>query len=56
MNNKIIKNKIKIKSSSLERLARISAQPTMVAHSCNLSCSGGRDWEDHSLKPTWAKS
>jgi hypothetical protein len=27
-----------------------------VAHTCNLSYSGGRDQEDHHLKPTWANS
>jgi hypothetical protein len=27
-----------------------------VAHACNSSYSGGRDQEDHSLKPTWANS
>jgi hypothetical protein len=28
----------------------------LVAHTCNPSHSGGRDQEDHSLKPTWAIS
>jgi hypothetical protein len=28
----------------------------MVAHTCNLSYSGGRDQEDHGLKPVWANS
>jgi hypothetical protein len=27
-----------------------------VAHPCNPSYSGGRDQEDHSLKPAWANS
>jgi hypothetical protein len=27
-----------------------------MAHACNPSFSGGRDQEDHSLKPTWANS
>jgi hypothetical protein len=27
-----------------------------VAHTCNTSYSGGRDQEDHSLKPTQANS
>jgi hypothetical protein len=27
-----------------------------VAHACNPSYSGGRDQEDHSLKPAWANS
>jgi hypothetical protein len=26
-----------------------------VAHACNSSYSGGRDQEDHSSKPAWAK-
>jgi hypothetical protein len=28
----------------------------LVAHTCNASYSGGRDQEDHGLKPTWANS
>jgi hypothetical protein len=28
----------------------------LVAHTCNPSYSGGRDQEDHSLKPAWANS
>jgi hypothetical protein len=28
----------------------------MVAHTCNPSYSGGRDQEDHGLKPDWANS
>jgi hypothetical protein len=27
-----------------------------VAHACNPSYSGGRDQEDHSSRPAWAKS
>jgi hypothetical protein len=27
-----------------------------VAHTCNPSYSGGRDHEDHSLKPAWANN
>jgi hypothetical protein len=27
-----------------------------MAHACNPSYSGGRDQEDHSLKPAWANS
>jgi hypothetical protein len=27
-----------------------------VAHTCNPSSSGGRDQEDHDLKPAWAYS
>jgi hypothetical protein len=27
-----------------------------VAHACNPSYSGGRDQEDHGLKPAWANS
>jgi hypothetical protein len=27
-----------------------------MAHTCNTSYSGGRDQEDHSLKPIWANS
>jgi hypothetical protein len=27
-----------------------------VAQACNPSYSGGRDQEDHSLKPAWANS
>jgi hypothetical protein len=27
-----------------------------VAHTCNPSYSGGRDQEDHSLKPAWVNS
>jgi hypothetical protein len=27
-----------------------------VAHACNPSYLGGRDQEDHSLKPAWANS
>jgi hypothetical protein len=30
--------------------------PRMVDHSCNPSYSGGKDQEDHCLKPAWAKS
>jgi hypothetical protein len=29
---------------------------TPVAHTCNPSYSGGRDQEDHGLKPAWASS
>jgi hypothetical protein len=28
----------------------------LVAHACNPSYSGGRDQEDHGLKPAWANS
>jgi hypothetical protein len=28
----------------------------MVAHTCNLSYSGVRDWENCDLRPAWAKS
>jgi hypothetical protein len=28
----------------------------LVAHACNPSYSGGRDQEDHGLKPIWANS
>jgi hypothetical protein len=28
----------------------------MVAHICNLSYSGDRDWEDQGLRPAQAKS
>jgi hypothetical protein len=28
----------------------------LLAHTCNLIYSGGRDQEDHSLKPAWASS
>jgi hypothetical protein len=28
----------------------------LVAHACNPSYSGGRDQEDHRLKPAWANS
>jgi hypothetical protein len=27
-----------------------------MAHTCNLSYSGGRDWEDCGWKPAWANS
>jgi hypothetical protein len=27
-----------------------------VAHTCNTSYLGSRDWEDHSSRPAWAKS
>jgi hypothetical protein len=27
----------------------------LVAHACNPSYSGGRDQEDYSLRPVWAK-
>jgi hypothetical protein len=27
-----------------------------VAQACNPSYLGGRDWEDNSLRPAWAKS
>jgi hypothetical protein len=29
--------------------------PGVVAYSCNPSNSGGRDWENHSSRPTQAK-
>jgi hypothetical protein len=28
----------------------------LVAHTCNPSCSGGKDLEDLGSKPTWANS
>jgi hypothetical protein len=28
----------------------------VVALTCNPSCTGGRDWEDHISRPTEAKS
>jgi hypothetical protein len=28
----------------------------LVAHTCNPSYSGGRDQEDHNLKPVWANN
>jgi hypothetical protein len=28
----------------------------LVAHTCNPSYLGGRDYEDHSSKPAWANS
>jgi hypothetical protein len=37
-------------------LGQIKSRPGMVAHACDTSYSGGRDWEDHGLKPTWTKS
>jgi hypothetical protein len=30
--------------------------PALVAHAYNPSYSGGRDQEDHGLKPAWANS
>jgi hypothetical protein len=30
--------------------------PALVAYACNPSYSGGRDQEDHGLKPIWANS
>jgi hypothetical protein len=30
--------------------------PEPVTHACNPSYSGGRDQEDHGLKPAWANS
>jgi hypothetical protein len=30
--------------------------PAPVAHACNSIYSGGRDQEDHGLKPAWANS
>jgi hypothetical protein len=34
----------------------INLSQALEAHSCNLSYSGGRDLEDHSLKPAQANS
>jgi hypothetical protein len=31
-------------------------KPVLAAHTCNPSYSGGRDQEDHDLKPDWANS
>jgi hypothetical protein len=36
-------------------IKKIWLQPGMVAPTCNLSYLGGRDWEDHGLRPNWAK-
>jgi hypothetical protein len=37
-------------------LKLIPLQPGAVAHACNSSYSGGRDWEDGGSRPAWAKS
>jgi hypothetical protein len=34
---------------------KIKHQARRVAHACNPSYSGGRDQEDGSLRPAWAK-
>jgi hypothetical protein len=35
---------------------RVNISQVLVAHACNPSYSGGRDQEDHVLKPAWANS
>jgi hypothetical protein len=35
---------------------RIYILRVLVVHTCNPSFSGGRDQEDHGLKPAWANS
>jgi hypothetical protein len=35
---------------------KISVSWALVAHICNPSYSGGRDQEDHCLKPAWGNS
>jgi hypothetical protein len=39
-----------------KRDSRWKERLALVAHVCNPSYSGGRDQEDHSLKPAWANS
>jgi hypothetical protein len=34
----------------------MSSYRALVANACNLSYLGGRDQEDHDLKPAWANT
>jgi hypothetical protein len=46
-----------IKSCSLkDTIKKMTIGQVLVAHTCNPSYSGGRDQEDHDLKPTRANS
>jgi hypothetical protein len=38
------------------KLKEYNLHQTPVAHTCNPSYSGGREEEDHDLKPVWANS
>jgi hypothetical protein len=38
------------------QMLRIHSKPGTVVHAYNVSYLGGRDQEDHSLRPAWAKS
>jgi hypothetical protein len=43
-------------TTSKEKKKKERKKKTPVAHACNSSYSGGRDQEDHGLKPAWANS
>jgi hypothetical protein len=37
-------------------LKKLTVSRTLVAHTCNPRYSGGRNQENHGLKPAWANS
>jgi hypothetical protein len=41
---------------SLKMTSTNSQENTLAGHTCNPSYSGGRDQEDHGLKPAWANN
>jgi hypothetical protein len=43
-------------SSTDEWIKKMWSSQALVAHACNPGYSGGRDQEDHGLKPAWANS
>jgi hypothetical protein len=44
-----------IRNTELYLVNSIQKRLGAVAHICNPNCLGGREWEDLSLRPIWAK-
>jgi hypothetical protein len=47
---------VKADPSTVQPLIRVKPSWVLGAHTCNSSYSGGKNQENHSLKPTWANS
>jgi hypothetical protein len=51
-----LKKFLLVKSGSICLLKKNNEPGVVVVHVCNTSYSGGRDWEDNSLRPVKGKS
>jgi hypothetical protein len=52
----MIKVHLCIYENSINKSIRIVKKPSAMAHYCNPSYLGVRDWEDHGSRPAWAKT